>query len=410
MEQILADAGIGQTDATIKASQKKQKADSKAPREATAKCAGKAQAKTDKKKHAKGKKANSKKRRPNASAAEEAPPAASKRQATAAKEAKQAKGSKRAAAAEEAHDTKKRKRAAAASEQVHVKEAPRAKGNKRTSGKSPAAKAAPAVATKKRASGARAAEAPNAEGKKRTSARVRAAEEAPRAKGKKPASPPSEEEDEEEEGEEEEQEEEAVEEAEKEAGEAPQPAAPLKDAWDEDEDEQPYYQATASPPFPQLRRTFRFPRLALENVPLLEEARAGGAAGGGVQTPQKKLKKKAIHVEGEGEVRETPSESKGKRGKLNGKQPPDQALKAPTTLEPEGEDDRSPEQKATAVLVANAVAALKPVKIEAPDEKDTKWAESASASAKTNKWRYELPKMPVAIQDCWRKIATLPGT
>ena len=343
-------------------------------------------------------------------------------------------------------------------------EAPQAKGKKRTSGKSPAVEAAPAVANKKRASGApaveeapkgkkrtspaaeeapraegkkpasppseeedeeeegeeeeqeeeaveeaeeEAGEAPQAKGNKRTSP---AAEEAPRAEGKKPASPPSEEEDEEEEGEEEEQEEEAVEEAEKEAGEAPQPAAPLKDAWDEDEDEQPYYQATASPPFPQLRRTFRFPRLALENVPLLEEARAGGAAGGGVQTPQKRLKKKAIHVEGEGEVRETPSESKGKRGKLNGKQPPDQALKAPTTLEPEGEDDRSPEQKATAVLVANAVAALKPVKIEAPDEKDTKWAESASASAKTNKWRYELPKMPVAIQDCWRKIATLPGT
>ncbi len=107
-------------------------------------------------------------------------------------------------------------------------------------------------------------------------------------------------------------------------------------------------------------------------------------------------------------MREIPSETEGKRGKLRGKQP-DQALDAPTTLEPEGEDDRSPEQKARAAEVANQVAALKAVKLKAPDEKDTKWVVSASASAKTNKRRYELPKMPVAIQDCWRKIATYLG-
>jgi hypothetical protein len=126
-----------------------------------------------------------------------------------------------------------------------------------------------------------------------------------------------------------------------------------------------------------------------------------------VQTPQKTLKNKTMHVEGKGEVRQISSESKGKRGKLRGKQPADQALDAPTTMERETEDDRSPEQKERAAEVAHQVAALKPVKLEA---QDPKWAETASASAKTNKWRYELPKMPVVIQDCWRKIAILPGT
>ena len=465
LEQILADAGIAQADATIKASQKTQKADSKAPQPPTAKCVGKAQANPVNRKHANGKKdkANSKKRRPKASAAEESPPAASKRQATSAKKAKHATGSKRAAAAWQAHDTKKSKRAAAASEQVHVKEAPRAKGTKRTSGKSPAAKAAPALATKKLASGARAAEAPNADGKKRTSGKSPAveaapavankkrrasgapaveeapkgkkrtspaAEKAPRAKGKKPAAAPSQEEDEEdecEEGEEEENQEDMEEEVRTEEEEAEndpvqdavhegdeastkgskEPAAPLKDFWDEDEDEQPHYQGTGSPPFSQPRRTFRFPRLALDNAPVLDDDPAGGAAGGGVQTPQKTLKNKTMHVAGKGEVRQISSESKGKRGKLRGKQPADQALDAPTTMERETEDDRSPEQKERAAEVAHQVAALKPVKLEA---QDPKWAETASASAKTNKWRYELPKMPVAIQDCWRKIAILPGT